>query len=227
MTPGRVVAVTGTDTGVGKTVTTAAVASVAASTGSVAVYKPVQTGADIGDSDVDEIRRLSGVDDVHVGFTLPEPLAPVAAARRADLPLPTIDDHIEAIQKLAASHDTVLVEGAGGVLVALTGEGEGVAELALAVGAGVLVVARAGLGTLNHTALTVEALRARGCRTVGAVIGAWPAEPDLAAQCNVRDLPAIAGVAVLGRIPEGVAGLSTAEFCRGAPAWIDTSGWLT
>ena len=64
-----------------------------------------------------------------------------------------------------------------------------------------IVVARAGLGTLNHTALTVEAIKRRGVTCLGIMIGSWPRDPDLAAQCNLEDLAQIAPV--LGRIREG------------------------
>ncbi len=75
-----------------------------------------------------------------------------------------------------------------------------------------LVVAQAGLGTLNHTALTVEALRHRGLTCAGVVVGAWPAEPDLAARCNLDDLPAVTGRPLLGALPAGSGTLGPAEF---------------
>jgi dethiobiotin synthetase len=98
-------------------------------------------------------------------------------------------------------HDLVIVEGAGGLLVELDSEGGTIADLAALLDAPLIVVARAGLGTLNHTALTVEAIARRGLRCLGIVIGSWPADPDLAALCNLDDLEKIAPV--LGRIPEG------------------------
>jgi dethiobiotin synthetase len=76
----------------------------------------------------------------------------------------------------------------------------------------VLVVVEAGLGTLNATALTTEALRHRGIGCVGVVVGSWPAEPDLAASCNVVDLPRSAGTPLVGVIPEGAGRLGAAEF---------------
>ena len=82
--------VTGTDTGVGKTVVTAALACHARLAGmDVAVCKPVQTGVADGDDDLREVGRLSGVDVLVPGWRYPEPLAPVAAAERAGLPLPS------------------------------------------------------------------------------------------------------------------------------------------
>jgi dethiobiotin synthetase len=80
----------------------------------------------------------------------------------------------------------------------------------------VLVVAEPGLGTLNATALTCEALRARGVTCAGVVIGAWPNDPDLAARCNVEDLPAYAGVPLLGRLPAGAGDLDPEGFLTAA-----------
>ncbi|MGH3584113.1 MAG: ATP-dependent dethiobiotin synthetase BioD, partial [Mycobacterium sp.] len=84
------VVITGTDTGVGKTIATAALACRARLAGlDVAVCKPVQTGAADGDDDLAEVARLAGVDLLTSGWRYPEPLAPVAAAHRAGLALPT------------------------------------------------------------------------------------------------------------------------------------------
>jgi len=107
---GRVVVVTGTSTGVGKTVVTAALAAHATALGrSVAVVKPVQTGTDDGDSDAREIHHLTGV-EVHEHTTLAEPLAPDTAARRAGVAVPTVAEYADRIAPLTASHDLVLVD---------------------------------------------------------------------------------------------------------------------
>ena len=108
----------------------------------------------------------------------------------------------------------MLVEGAGGLLVRFTDEGGTLADVAGELDAPVLVVAAAGLGTLNATALTVEALRARGLTCAGVVIGAWPAVPDLAACENLHDLPAVAGVPLLGALADGAGVTDRAEFAR-------------
>jgi dethiobiotin synthetase len=114
--------------------------------------------------------------------------------------------------------DVVLVEGAGGVLVRFDAAGATVSDLALRLSAPALVVTRAGLGTLNHTTLTCEALCSRGVRCLGVVVGAWPTVPDLAAECNLEDLPRYTGVPILGCLPEGSGRLDAVGFAKTAMA---------
>ncbi|MDQ3608755.1 MAG: dethiobiotin synthase [Actinomycetota bacterium] len=216
-----VLVVAGTDTGVGKTVVTAALAALAhADGGRVAVVKPVQTGVEPGEpGDVDEVRRLAGVQDVHELARLREPLAPASAARRAGTGgrgVLRVEAIAAVIERLAADRDLVLVEGVGGLLVHLDDAGGTIVDVAALLGAPVLVVARAGLGTLNHTALTCEALRAREVACAGVVVGAWPAQPDLAARCNLVDLAAYAAVPVRGRLREGAGRLAPDAFLAAA-----------
>ncbi len=208
----NVLVVTGTDTGVGKTVVIAALAALArAREQRVAVVKPAQTGVARGEpGDLDHVRALSGVTDLHELARYREPLAPGTAARRAGVPGWSPAAIAAAVERLA-DRDLVLIEGAGGVLVRLDDSGT-IADVAARLGAPALVVARAGLGTLNHTALACEALRARDVHCAGVVIGAWPAEPDLASRCNLDDLAAYAGAPVLGRLPEGAGQMPRDEF---------------
>jgi dethiobiotin synthetase len=210
----RCLIVAGTDTEVGKTVVTAALAALARDRGErVAVLKPVQTGVEPGEpGDLEEVRRLAGVDDLHELARFPEPLAPATAARRAGRPGVGPEAIAAAARELADDHDLVLVEGAGGLLVRFDEDGGTLADVAALLAAPVLVVARAGLGTLNAVALTCEALRARGLECAGVAVGAWPAAPDLAARCNLEDLPAYAGAPLLGCLPEGASRLSPADF---------------
>ncbi|MYT75626.1 MULTISPECIES: dethiobiotin synthase [unclassified Streptomyces] len=215
--------VSGTGTEIGKTVTTAALAAVAVRAGrSVAVLKPAQTGVAPGEpGDVAEVVRLAG--ERVTGMELaryPEPLAPGTAAARAGLPPVRPAEIAEAAGKLAASHDLVLVEGAGGLLVHLDERGSTLADAARLLGAPVLVVAQAGLGTLNSVQLTAEALRGRGLTQAGVVIGAWPRDPGLAERCNVADLPKVAGAPLLGAVPESSGGLGVSEFRAAAGGWL-------
>ncbi len=215
--------VTGTDTEVGKTVTTAALAAAAVAAGrSVAVLKPAQTGVAEGEpGDVAEVRRLAGAEVTAVELArYPEPLAPETAARRAGLPRVSPDAVAETARTLAKEHDLVLVEGAGGLLVRFDDRGSTLADAARLLGAPVLVVAAAGLGTLNATALTAEALRSRDLACAGVVVGSWPREPDLAARCNLADLPVAAGAPLVGLLPQGAGALAPEVFRRRAGAWL-------
>jgi len=228
---GQVLVVSGTGTGVGKTVVTAAVAALGLGGRlRVAVLKPAQTGVGPAEpGDVDEVRRLAPGVTVRELARYPDPLAPATAAARARRPPVTAAQAAAAAAALACDHDLVLVEGAGGLLVRLAGT-DTLADVADELAAPVLVVAAAGLGTLNHTALTVEALRTRGLTCAGVVLGAWPARPGLAERCNLTDLPAVTGVALLGVLPEGAGVLPAAEFAdvaRHSLAAELGGGWQT
>jgi dethiobiotin synthetase len=222
-----ILVVTGTGTDVGKTVVTAAVAALAADRGrGVAVLKPAQTGVSAGaPGDLAEIRRLAGPVTTRELRRYPDPLSPEAAARRSGVPPVTPAEAAAAAADLADGHDVVLVEGAGGLLVRFDPSGGTVADIAWALGAPVLLVAHAGLGTLNTTALTAEALVRRGIECVGVVVGRWPRQPDLAARSNLVDLPVAAGAPLLGVLPDGIARRSPAEFlavARGSLSpWLD------
>ncbi|GAA1522363.1 dethiobiotin synthase [Nocardioides humi] len=229
----RVVVVTGTDTGVGKTIATAALAAAASAAGDrVLVVKPVQTGIGSPDPDtpdVDTVRALAGVETVQLA-ALDEPLAPDTAARRQGVRIPTVREHVARIRELLPSYDVVIVEGAGGLLVRLDAEGGTLLDIARdltfalirADGSPVevVVVCRAGLGTLNHTELTTTALRAVQVEPAGLVIGAWPVEPGVAETCNRTDLPRVTGVPVLAVIPDGAGSLAPEDFRAAAPAWF-------
>jgi dethiobiotin synthetase len=208
-----VLVVTGTGTEVGKTIVTAAIAATASRVGKrVAVVKAAQTGVSASaESDLDVVTRLSGVTDVHELVRYPAPLAPASAARLAGLPELPVEAMVVRIRALA-DRDLVVVEGAGGVLVRLDSSGATVADLARQLDAPTIVVTPAGLGSLNSTALTCEALRARAVDCPGIVIGSWPETPDLAAFSNLDDLAEYGGAPLIGRLPERLDRLSAAEF---------------
>ncbi len=217
-----IVVVTGTGTGIGKTVVTAALASLGRR---VAAVKPAQTGVLPGEpGDLDVVAALGGAVTVLEPVRLPDPLAPDTAARRAGVALPTVAQTAAQVAGLVAGHDLVLVEGAGGLLVRLDAEGGTLADLALVLRElghppRVVVVVEAGLGTRNATELTVEALRARGLEPAGLVVGSWPAEPGLAERCNLTDLDRT-GVPMLGRVPEGAGSLAPERFRAAAASWL-------
>ncbi|MGH3216832.1 MAG: AAA family ATPase [Trebonia sp.] len=124
------------------------------------------------------------------------------------------------VAKLAKSRDLVLAEGAGGLLVRYGPDGGTIADLAAALDAPVAVVAAAGLGTLNHTALTLEALAARKLAPAGVVIGGWPRQPGIAELANLTDLQAVAGGPLAGVMPEDAGGLDRAGFLTTARAGL-------
>ena len=213
--------VTGTGTGVGKTVVTAALAALTLARGArCAVVKPAQTGEpDDGPGDLDAIGRLSGCTDLHELVRYPDPLSPAAAARRSGRPPLDQAAALDLLLRLT-DRDLVLIEGAGGLLVRYDEDGLTLADLARVVRAPVLVVVDAGLGTLNATALTLEALAHRGLELAGVVIGSWPAEPGLAERSNLRDLATLAARPLLGVLPAGAGALPVADFLAAARAGL-------
>lgn len=219
-----VLVVTGTDTGVGKTVATAALACRARQAGiDVAVCKPVQTGTAADDDDLAEVRRLSGLDSVVGSWRYPDPLAPAAAAQRSALPLPNrvqLDVLVRAVDR---SRQLTLVEGAGGLLVELCSDGATLRDLATDLRVPVLVVTTPHLGTLNHTALTLEALATRDLTCAGLIIGAWPAHPGPVEEFNRRELARQAPLLAL--IPAGAGALTPEQFDTLSAEAIDAD-WL-
>jgi dethiobiotin synthetase len=202
--------VTGTDTGVGKTVITAGLASALRARGhAVGVVKPVQSGALAEDPSGDAARlvRLAGLSETPAEvapYAFAAPLAPAVAAglegRRVDR-----DVVLDAVQSIAARYDAVLVEGAGGLMVPLA-EDWTVADLAGALGLPLLVVARAGLGTVNHTVLTVLVARQHGLDPAGVVLNG---ATDESSRTNALLIERHAGVPVVGRTPQLVGELTS------------------
>ncbi len=184
------------------------------------MLKPAQTGmveAPVAsdEPDVAVVRRLADPASVAELASYPDPLAPLAAAEESGLPELAMGDVIAAVDALAAEHDLVLIEGAGGLLVPMGERRWTVADLALALRIPAVVVARAGLGTLNHTALTLEALATRGLPGL-VVIGSWPAEPELVHWRNLVDLPG----ELVGVLPEGAGALRPEDFRAAAGQWL-------
>ena len=178
--------VTGTDTGVGKTVIAAALVTALRARGVRAIgFKPAETGVVAGqETDSALLARASGEQNrlAKPLVQLAEPLAPAVAAERAGIEIDP--DDIEArIRQLRGDGYTLVVEGAGGVMVPISW-GYTVLDLAQACDLDAVVVARAGLGTLNHVAMTVMVLRSREIPIRGIVLNGRSAAPDLAESTN-------------------------------------------
>jgi dethiobiotin synthetase len=196
--------VTATDTGVGKTEVACAVIAAARAAGIDAVgMKPAQSGVIPGEpTDAERLALASdGVEPLEAicPYTFAAPLAPAVAARVEGKAV-SLRRILDAAAALAARHAAVVVEGAGGLLVPLT-EAETYADLARALGLPALVVARAGLGTVNHTALTVEALRARGIALAGIVLNRAGPVDDPSVPHNASEIARITGCEPLVVLP--------------------------
>ncbi|MDO8795734.1 MAG: dethiobiotin synthase [Vicinamibacterales bacterium] len=189
----RGVFVTGTDTGVGKTVVAAALVACLRRHGPAGYWKPVQTGVE-QDDDTATVRTLAGCADAEVwnrGVRLERPLSPHLAARLAGRALSV--DAVLADRPDDAAR-TWVVEGAGGVLVPLN-ETESMSNLMTRLGLPVVLVARSTLGTINHSLLTLEALRSRGLQVAGVVLVGPPNPENRAAVASLGHVP------VLGELP--------------------------
>ncbi len=209
MTAARLLGVVGTDTGVGKTVVTAALARALRARGwRAGAIKAVATGVPAGDAgeDAELLALATGAEPADcLGLALRLPRSPLAAARAEGVRV-DVEALLAVIRRRAAAPglELLLVEGTGGVLVPVT-ETVTIGGLLRRLGAPVLVVARAGLGTVNHSVLTVEACRGLGLDVVGVVLndaggGAAAVDPALAAE-NAAQVADQCGVAVLGILP--------------------------
>lgn len=172
--------VTGTDTGIGKTVVSAWLALHARAD----YWKPVQSGLDPEGSDSDQVLRLSGARLHRETYRLSQPLSPHLAAQRDSV-------HIALEAFVRPDADRLVVEGAGGVLVPLN-EQHTMIDLMLHLKLPVLLVARSGLGTINHTCLSVQALRARQVSIAGVVMVGEPNAANRAAIEHYAQVPVLA-----------------------------------
>jgi dethiobiotin synthetase len=189
--------VTGTDTGVGKTVLTAAiVAELRARRVRVTPLKPVITGLeDSGPADHEVLARAAGCAAEEVALvSYGPPVSPHLAAELSGQPISP-----EALEKTiaerAAGGEFVVVEGVGGLLVPLTHSYD-VRALARSLALPVLIAARPGLGTINHTLLTLEVARAAGLEVVAVVLTPWPREPDRVERSNRETIERLGGIEV-------------------------------
>lgn len=200
--------VTGTDTDVGKTIVTGALAAaIRAEDLNVGVWKPVQSGALLGSGETDAERLLqySGIheraEDV-ASFTFQAPLTPMLAAKQDGVDI-TLQEIITAGQPLIHRFESVLIEGAGGVAVPLT-EDSLVVDLISELRIPALIVARSGLGTINHTLLTVSYLQQHGVPIIGFILNDGDSNEmynDSSAATNAELIERYCGISFLGRFP--------------------------
>ena len=201
----RGIFVTGTDTNIGKTIVSAALACALRETENVCFWKPIQTGIE-EDNDTETVRKLANCSAGEIfdqGVRLEKPLSPHLSARLAgaEISVANILGFLDDPEKF------LIVEGAGGVLVPLN-ESELMIDLMKALDLPVVVVARSALGTINHTLLTLEALRRRNLKILGVVMnGEFNDE-------NRKAVEHYGGVRVLAQMPK----FETLEF-EGLSRW--------
>jgi dethiobiotin synthetase len=202
--------VTGTDTGVGKTVVAASIIARLRARGvAVRALKPLITGLDdppgpIWPRDHELLARVAGAtpqETILAGYG--PAMSPHLAAELAGTPPPPVARLADAVRAAAAPADTLVVEGVGGLLVPLGPDGD-VRDLATALGLALVIVARPGLGTINHTLLTLEAARRAGLTVAGVVLTPWPGHPDAVLRSNRETIARLGEteVATLGWVAE-------------------------
>jgi dethiobiotin synthetase len=207
--------VTGTDTGVGKTVVSAALMIRLRAAGAIRYWKPIQTGIE-QDDDTAEVRRLAGCSDAELltsGVRLPRPLSPHLAARLSGTPIdlaPLEDTFNDASH---AAH--VIVEGAGGVLVPLN-DIQLMTDLMARLDLPAVIVARSTLGTINHSLLTIEALQRRSLYVAGVVMVGPPNGDNRDAIEQYGSVPVLGEMPIFDPLtPERLSAWAAADFDRG------------
>lgn len=201
--------ITGTDTGVGKTVAAAAIARLLTKRGvNVGIMKPVTSGCVERDGrlvseDTELLAWGAGqatVEPDSIPYLLKAPLAPSQSAARNNVRI-DFDVIREAYWRLTQRHDFVIVEGAGGLMVPLAG-GLLIADLITHLQLPALVVTRPNLGTINHTLLTTFSAKQMGIPVTGVIINNYPAKPDEAEAYAPHLLGSLAGAPILGVFPQ-------------------------
>jgi dethiobiotin synthetase len=218
--------VTGTDTGAGKTIVAAAICAALVESGeTVAAFKPVVTGLEDppGEWPADhallaEVASAGQSPEQVAPHRFGPPLSPHLAAQLAGA---TIEPAtlVEAARAAAASAGLLVCEGVGGLMVPLT-PGYLVRDLALDLGLPVVIAARTGLGTINHTLLTLEAARTAGLTVAGVVMTPWPARPDPMEVSNLETVTRLGAVQVSG-LPR-----TTPEHLSDAGVALPLADWL-
>jgi dethiobiotin synthetase len=195
--------IAGTDTGVGKTFVAAGLAAaLRAKDSNVGVFKPFESGVGGGHADYKILKEASGStdpDDWICPYRFEEALAPAVAAERAGVAIDWC--HMtDCFESIAVKHDFVIVEGAGGLLVPLS-EGKTNVDLIRECEFPVLLVARLGLGTINHTLLSLEALQSRKIPCAGVVLNQTTENAGAAEKTNPAALRKLSNVPVLDVLP--------------------------
>jgi len=200
--------ITGTDTGIGKTITSAGLARLLLNRGvSVGVFKPVASGGTVSEDGKLLQKAVKLPDSAYPGIVpihYKQPLAPwVASWKEGKVDLAKVE---KAYQKAKASCDFLIVEGVGGIQVPIA-QNFFVTDWMLKWKLPVLVVARAGLGTINHTLLTVEVLQKRKIKVMGVLVNGYTGK-GVAEQTNMKALKKLLKMPVYGPLKQNV------KYCK-------------
>lgn len=228
---GKGIFITGTDTGVGKTLVACGLAGVLRASGyAVGVMKPVETGCQEKDGrlfpeDADLLKEASGCEaplEKICPYRLRQPLAPSVAAEREAVRI-DVGRVIDLYTEISAAHDITLVEGAGGLLVPLL-PSYTYADLAAVLKIPVVVVAANRLGAINHLLLTLEQASCRGLPVLGYILNQLDSQSSLAAETNREALSTMTSIPCLGEIPyiDGLDARSS-SLADLFEEWLDTS----
>jgi len=205
---GNGIFITGTDTGVGKTLVACGLAALFRDSGyDVGVMKPAETGCKEKDGklfpeDAVRLKEASGCEaplEKICPYQLRDPLAPSIAAEREGVRI-DIDRLMNIYNEISSAHDITLVEGAGGLLVPLL-PSYTYADLARVLKLPLLLVAANRLGVINHLLLTLEHVSCQGLRVLGYILNQLESQPSLAAETNREVLSTLTSISCLGEIP--------------------------
>lgn len=217
--------VTGTDTDAGKTVASAAILSLLLNNGIDAVpVKPAQTGCEsmngkLNAPDLDFTLKITGlnIDESEKELLCPNKFEPACsphlAAELANKKI-NLNDMVTSIKNVSEKHEQVIVEGAGGIMVPLN-DNELMIDLMCQLNLPVVLVARPGLGTINHTLLSLKALRERNLEVAGVLLCATkPLKEDFIEKDNIKSIEKFGDVKILGTLPyiENVDNINAKDF---------------
>lgn len=220
----RGVFVAGTDTAAGKSVVAGAICAALAARGEpVAAFKPAVTGLDEEPgpwpADHELLATATGqAPDTVSPYSFGPAVSPHFAAELAGTRIEP--SRLLAAARAASEGATLVCEGVGGLMVPLTA-GYSVRDLAVDLALPLVVAARTGLGTINHTLLTVEAARAVGLRVVGVVMTPWPEDPTPVERSNRTTVEALSAVPVSGLPPTAPERLAAAGAALPIDSWLD------
>jgi dethiobiotin synthetase len=201
---GKQIFITGTDTGVGKTTVSKSLSFILKKKGlSVGYFKPVETGCKERCEDAYSLSKITNQNlEEILCYSFKEPVAPLVAERMENQKM-DLEKIKRQFENLKLKYEYLIVEGAGGVLVPITKDNGKIytyLDLIKIFDIPSLIVSRAGLGTINHTALTVEVMKNSDIKIKGIIINGFSRNPDIAEKTNPQIIEEMTKIPVIGKI---------------------------